>query len=366
MKLYSSIKVREITGLFFEMRVSLQIILLLFILFFSVLIGGYLAIHQLKTFKYDAFTINNMGIIRGSIQRITKKELNNDNSDDLIMQLDNTIERVKPRYIDIDTNSFYMNQKNLNEIIQQLESEWVNLKKLYYRHRIKKIYSREILQQSELCWDRANVAVYTAQKINEKKLANYKKQIIYILFLICIIILTIIALVYKIVHKSLERDVITDSMTKLYNRNYFDKILLKQEELSQRYHLSFSLILCDIDYFKLVNDDFGHPKGDQVLILLSKLLNENTRAVDYVFRLGGEEFAIILPQSNLEQSIKIAEKYRKLISETEFDIGRNLTVSMGVSQYSLSETSETLFQRTDKALYQAKSAGRNRVMFVQE
>ena len=344
------------------MRVSFQIILLLFVLFSSVLTGGYLAIDQLKIFKHDAFVINNLGIIRGSIQRITKTELNNSNSDDLITQLDRVIDRVKFRYAVDIVSTYHIKQKNINEIIRHLEGEWIILKQLYYKHRKNQVYTSKIIQQSELCWNKANRAVSVAQEISEQKLGNYKEQIVSILFGISIFILAIISLVYKIVHENLEVDVITDPMTKLYNRNYLDKVLHKQELLSKRYNSYFSLILCDIDFFKEVNDDFGHPVGDKVLILLSQLLNDNARKVDYVFRLGGEEFAIIVPQSNLEQSTIMAEKYRAVVSETDFDIGRKLTISIGVSQFSLNETSENLFKRADIALYEAKSSGRNRVI----
>jgi len=362
MKLNFQIQIREIFNYFLEMKVSVQIILLLFVLFSSVLVGGYFIIDQLKTFKNDAFLINNLGIIRGSIQRITKNELNNNNSNNLITELDLVIHHVKFQYPADFVSTLPIKQKNLNEMIQQLEDEWITLKKLYFKQGEDQADTSTIFQQSELCWDIANRTVYVAQELSEQKLENYKEKILSILFAVSILILGIILLVYKIVHMNLEVNVITDPMTKLYNRNFFNKVLLKQELLSKRYNSYFSLILCDVDYFKKVNDDFGHPGGDKVLILLSQLLNDNARKVDYVFRLGGEEFAIIVPQSNLEQSTTMAEKYRILVSETDFNLGRALTVSIGVSQFSLDDTSESLFMRADMALYEAKSTGRNRVI----
>jgi len=356
------IKVREIMSFFSEMKVSIKIISLLFFLFSGVVIGGYLVFDQLKIFRDDAFIINNLGIVRGSIQRITKNELNDIHADDLIIQLDSLIKEVKLRSKVNVISSLNKKHQQLDSRINFLEDEWASLKTLYYKHRENNIYASEILNKSELNWLTAIDTVFIAQELNEQKLEKYKELIIYIMLVIAFFIFIIVWLVYKIVHKNLEIDAITDPMTKLYNRNHFNKILHKQELFSERYNSCFSLILCDVDYFKKVNDDFGHQIGDKVLILLAKILEDNSREIDVVFRLGGEEFAIILPQSNLEQAIMMAEKHRKLIAETDFDIGRILTVSMGVSQFVVNENSEDFFKRTDIALYEAKSSGRNKTV----
>lgn len=361
MSLLRDKNIREIFDSFKKMRVSFKIILLLFVLFIGVLSGGYFIISQLKIFTNDAFAINNIGVIRGLIQRATKNELSNINTDQLIIGVDNTFELLKSHYL-YKKNDNYLIKNEIFIKFKDLEDEWNQLKQLYLKHRKFNTQSIEILSKSELCWEKANLLAYIAQKDSEEKLNIYKRKIIMILSIIGIFIISIIILVYKIIHNRLELDVITDPMTKLYNRNYFNKVMTEQIGISRRYNSHFSLVLIDIDYFKNVNDDFGHLIGDKVLILLAKILNDNIRNVDYIFRIGGEEFAIIAPNTNLNESKQMAEKYRLLVSETNFNLGRKLTVSMGVAEYSTDKTNEMLFKDADRALYQAKDAGRNIVM----
>ncbi len=344
------------------MRVSLQINLLLSLLFCSVLFSGYIAINQLRIFSTDAISINNFGIIRGSIQRISKQELNGVDTQQLIKKVAKLIESEKsgkflnsPHISEIYKNKF-------NQEIKQLENTWDELKRLIYKSKKNKKFKDAVFHQSEMCWEHANKVVYSAQKISEIKHNNYKSMLVKIMFFVGFFILGIIVLVYKIVHKRLEVDAITDPLTKLYNRSYFDKILLQQGQLSSRYHSTFSLLLIDVDFFKNVNDDFGHQKGDTVLVLLAQLLLNNSREHDYIFRFGGEEFALILPHTEQANAVMLAEKYRKLISEHDFGLGRGLTVSIGVSQFAKDESKESLFRRVDSALYQAKSQGRNIVV----
>lgn len=351
---------RNVINSILEMRVSLQIIVLLVFLFLAVISGSFLVINQLKIFRHDAFAINNLGVIRGSIQRISKREVNNQRSDTLIKTVDNTFKSVESTYFLNNDNSSYLVQEGVYKKLDLLNMAWSDLKKLFSDYRLKDVGPDQVLLQSELCWDLANEIVFSVQKISEEKLKNYKSLIIYILLIVGFFIFSIIILVYKIVHNSLEFDVITDPMTKLYNRMHFSKIMHEQVMLASRYDYTFSLILFDIDYFKQINDDFGHQSGDKVIILLSEILKENARDVDYVFRLGGEEFAIIVPETNLEQAAKISEKYRVLVSGTAFEVNRAVTVSIGVSQFINDE--DALFKLADEALYKAKSLGRNQVV----
>ena len=361
MSLFKNISIRRVFDFLNKMRVSFQIILLLFVLFIGVLSGGYYVIAQLKIITNDSSVINNVGVIRGLIQRTAKKELNNQNSNQLILIVDKAFDLIKLRYLKKDNQIYFINDEIVTKF-SDLEYEWNELKELYFNPRKSKAVNLNILSKSELCWDKANDLAYSIQKNSEKKFRVYKNQIVMILSLVGIFIISIIIIVYKIVHNNLEMDVITDPMTKLYNRNYFNKIMTEQISISRRYDSSFSLVLIDIDYFKNVNDDFGHLQGDKVLILLSKILAENVRNVDYVFRIGGEEFAIIAPHTKIDKSKILAEKYRLLIADTNFNLGRTLTISVGVAEYSTDKTNEMLFKDADRALYQAKEAGRNTVI----
>ncbi|WP_445662623.1 GGDEF domain-containing protein [Cytobacillus sp. FSL H8-0458] len=125
----------------------------------------------------------------------------------------------------------------------------------------------------------------------------------------------------------------------------------------------YSIILFDIDHFKAVNDLFGHQVGDEVLKFLSELVKRETRASDLCFRIGGEEFLIILPGSEVHITESVAERIRKTTEYTLSPSGKPITVSMGISSFPDSADSfSELMNKTDQALYKAKQEGRNRVV----
>ncbi len=154
---------------------------------------------------------------------------------------------------------------------------------------------------------------------------------------------------------------IRDELTGLFNRRYFNRVLSMEIERAKRYGQKLSLILYDIDHFKRVNDTYGHQVGDSVLKELSQLVKSNLRNVDYVFRIGGEEFAIILAGTDLKGAVAVAEKLRKRVSEHEFQTVGKVTISLGVTAFNPHDTFESLLKRADDALYMAKRNGRNRV-----
>ena len=159
----------------------------------------------------------------------------------------------------------------------------------------------------------------------------------------------------------LEEKASFDFLTKLYNRRKFNSFLEYEISKANRYkeqHLS--LLLVDIDYFKNVNDTYGHLVGDNVLQEISKILTICSRDSDIVARWGGEEFVLMLPQTNVEQAFFVAEKLRATVEKHKFDDVKHVTCSIGVSQFHKGEDKETLFKRVDEALYKAKNSGRNR------
>lgn len=175
------------------------------------------------------------------------------------------------------------------------------------------------------------------------------------------------------IHQELEESAITDSLTKLYNRRYLQDVFPRLIAQAQRDHLFLSAILLDLDHFKQINDRHGHLAGDQCLTYLSQLLKETSRANDYVFRIGGEEFLVLSINDSHEGSRLLAEKIRSTLEHnpTSFkDTIIPLTTSIGVSHADTSlppeEALTVLLYNADKALYQAKSKGRNQVrMYMQ-
>ncbi|WP_432352307.1 GGDEF domain-containing protein [Shewanella oncorhynchi] len=176
---------------------------------------------------------------------------------------------------------------------------------------------------------------------------------------------------------ALEKSSKTDSLTGLANRRHFNNFILTEVTRCTRTQQNCSLILLDIDFFKRINDKFGHPSGDRVICALANICVENSRKIDLVARLGGEEFAIVMPNTNVNEAYNLAERIRVnventiVLSDSNEDI--NWTVSLGISQYSapvseelFSEEAavESLIQMTDSALYKAKSNGRNQIMIT--
>ncbi|MFC0559169.1 sensor domain-containing diguanylate cyclase [Halalkalibacter alkalisediminis] len=151
---------------------------------------------------------------------------------------------------------------------------------------------------------------------------------------------------------------LTDPLTGLANRRHLEETLEKWK--SEKGH--FSLIVIDIDYFKKVNDEFGHQIGDEVLIFLSTKMREFIRADDVCARFGGEEFVVLLSETNAVEAMKIAERMRETISHTISPTGRSITFSLGVGTYDDNEDISSFFRRVDHALYEAKKEGRNKAV----
>jgi len=157
---------------------------------------------------------------------------------------------------------------------------------------------------------------------------------------------------------------IKDPLTNVFNRNKFNEMLTAEMERADRFHNSFSLIMFDIDFFKKVNDTYGHQVGDYVLKEIAAIVEENVRHLDVFARYGGEEFILLLPETLLEGAVDVAEKLRHVIATHDFNMVGELTCSFGVVEYHKEEGSERVVKRVDDMLYKAKSGGRNRVEAV--
>jgi diguanylate cyclase (GGDEF)-like protein len=158
----------------------------------------------------------------------------------------------------------------------------------------------------------------------------------------------------------LQQYALTDSLTKLPNRRGFQTACEREFGAVYGENRPMSLIVLDVDRFKHVNDSHGHDCGDRVLQQLAQLVRSVIRPSDYPVRWGGDEFAILLPDSNLHQARLVAERIRLTIESFPFDVG-NVTVSLGTAQLSQDNSVTSLFRRADQALYQAKRLGRNRI-----
>jgi len=158
---------------------------------------------------------------------------------------------------------------------------------------------------------------------------------------------------------------ITDALTGLANRRRFNDELEAGLKAVQQAGTSMALLIMDIDYFKPLNDQYGHDAGDKALTEVAALLQKGLRDHDLVARVGGEEFAILLPRASASQALFIAERLRQQIADHKWRHGEKwmkLTMSVGIAQASATDTPQTLYQRADQAMYMAKRTGRNRVV----
>jgi len=170
-------------------------------------------------------------------------------------------------------------------------------------------------------------------------------------------------------NKLLEEMSIRDGLTGLYNRRHLTRSINREYKRAQRYKTDFSIIMLDLDFFKKVNDTHGHDFGDFVLTDFSSRLRSLTRGTDVVCRMGGEEFVILMPETNLQGAKATAEKIRLSCNATPFNDGNNqrqVTVSCGVTSLHAcpQKNAEKLLNIADKALYLAKGSGRNNVQTI--
>lgn len=162
-------------------------------------------------------------------------------------------------------------------------------------------------------------------------------------------------------NKELKRASSIDKLTQINNRLKLDEVLEYNFSISTRYKTGLSILILDIDYFKEVNDQFGHLVGDVVLTELAGILKSCVRESDTVGRWGGEEFLVILPHTRLEDAEKVAEKIRAAVEKMDFQKAGHITCSIGAASFCEGDDSEKLLSRADMALYHAKSCGRNQV-----
>lgn len=161
--------------------------------------------------------------------------------------------------------------------------------------------------------------------------------------------------------QELERLSVTDGLTGLANHRSLMQRLKEESIRSGRNNRSFAVIMADVDHFKMYNDAFGHPAGDEVLKRVATLMRESTRTIDCVGRYGGEEFAVVLPETDVAGGLEVAERIRKRVEAERFP-ERTITLSIGVAEFPHhAETPESIIAVADAALYEAKREGRNRV-----
>ena len=183
----------------------------------------------------------------------------------------------------------------------------------------------------------------------EKELAEYKKEVNTL----------------NVNINKYREETITDHLTGLHNRKYLDIKLDEEINRFSRHKQPFCILLLDLDDFKIINDSYGHVIGDQVLKHLAEIIKKHIRKTDFSFRYGGEEFLVLLLNTNIENAMKVAEQIRSKVASTNFTLKEKefaTTITIGVAQYIAGESLESLIERADKNLYKGKNNGKNKVI----
>ncbi|MEL0630586.1 diguanylate cyclase [Psychromonas aquatilis] len=253
---------------------------------------------------------------------------------------------------------------------QKEEREFVTVKAKFYSHQ-KEMELKLLKKQARI------TEFELAQKTNEVKLSKQENKIAELeltknrytngmLIILLIVSIVMVIFIYRRfkqsnrLNKKLDTLAATDPLTGCYNRRFLFSAMSEDFKNIQAFE-EYSLILLDIDYFKDINDTYGHSKGDQVLVTLVCILQDSIRKSDTLVRYGGEEFCIVLPGTTLLQAKNIAELLRDKIANANFN-NINLTCSFGVSSIQFNANNpEALIEQADLALYQSKENGRNRV-----
>jgi diguanylate cyclase (GGDEF)-like protein len=177
-----------------------------------------------------------------------------------------------------------------------------------------------------------------------------------------IVIVDIIQNIIRQLQRRLVEQAITDPLTGAFNRRHMETRLSEALESARRRNAPASVLIIDIDHFKRINDAHGHKAGDKVLKSLVRVVRSRARKVDHLFRMGGEEFVLLLPDTTEDDAMAVAEDLRQAIAQSSLLDGTPVTVSIGVGSIHPDDSAESWIKDTDAAMYAAKEAGRNRVM----
>ena len=221
-----------------------------------------------------------------------------------------------------------------------------------------------------------NISTEEKQQIRNRWIGiKYDRPIDYKLALIIFTILGVLIFLvvyrYRVIAKyntrleelnqKLAKQARTDQLTQLPNRYLLDQETLRVIASSKRYQEPFSVVLFDLDYFKKINDKYGHQVGDDVLVQVTQEMTRSIREADILGRWGGEEFLLVCPKTSLDGAIKLANKIRIHVEQQRFIENQTITLSAGVAEFNTHENYHSLLKRLDDALYVAKKSGRNTV-----
>ncbi len=334
-------------------------LILLVVLLFFVFNGFYIYLVYNDT-KINTIITDLFSQLRVSIEKAGSMELLDANADAVIVRVNGLFDTLESTLDGISP----LNQNEDTALqLDELSQTWKQLRDALEAYRIRKSDSLhaniiDLTESCEVLIDNLFSGTQGAMDTQEQILLTTMLIFIGInLFLIGLIAL----IVNWYIKGKLEYMATYDQLTVLFNRYAYRDILEKEIAQAVRNRSSLTLILFDIDHFKHINDTHGHDTGDQVLKFVAETVNSCIRKSDFLFRIGGEEFAIIAANTSVEHAVVLAEKIRQTVAELKYQDDCPVTLSFGVAELSQGEGVDELFRRADAAQYKAKNAGRNRV-----
>ena len=312
--------------------------------------------------KYSTL-INDTGKIRGGIQRIVKLELSERKDAAAFQRIDALIDAAKNtesgRFLKFD------HFEDFSDLIRTLDEKWTLLKVAITEYREGKISSDALIEDSENVWIVSNEIVSSIEKTSHYNvLLYYAFSIVGVFGIISLLIVLGATKIY--VRDRIEYLAEHDQLTGLYNRHYFNRVYEREFSIAGRNKRRFGILICDIDHFKRINDQYGHPTGDLVLKEVASALKRCSRESDLTARFGGEEFVILTIDETIESCRQFAERVRSCIEDLVILRDIRITISIGLAVYSEGTTLNELIKKADTAMYTAKSNGRNQVSSAPE
>ena len=341
-----------------------KILITIILIHILIILANLIIVNQtIKSIKNDAILINSGGMIRGGIQRAVKLTLEDKLNQDEIMKIDAIFENFSINYKKFASKHI---MQDFYEKLRELQRAWIELKYLlssYEKNKTEDI-REQIYNKSENIWRISLETLFVAENLYENKINSFG-SIFSILLIDFILVIIVILIINKHIRLNLEIVASTDTLTNIGNRNRYNESMEIYLKLFKNQNKNISYITFDIDYFKKINDNYGHDFGDEVLRKIAKIILTNIKKDDTFCRIGGEEFVLITDTlATKEDLVKFSNKLRTSVEDFDFDLGYKVTISLGATFIEKDDTKHSLFKRADEALYISKNSGRNRVTIL--
>ena len=337
-------------------RISQVIMAFLFLVLLFLPLNYFNVIKRITMMHHDADVVNALGFVRGSIQRLIVHKMSELDLEAITLETELKFKSVKEYVLFDDDYTSYVQESGFLSKYDHVYDAW----KHFYKD-VHQAHPKELEVYSKKYWNMTDNLILVAIKMIERKQKDFLSFIIISNILAGVILLFMIYFVHHFVKNELEKNVIVDPLTKLYNRFYFNYFLESQLAYFDRSNEELALLFIDIDHFKKVNDTYGHKMGDKVLEEVASIILKHLRKEDTGFRFGGEEFIVTLPNCGQEQAAMISQRLLAEVSSHKFAFKDQLTISIGLTLYRKNEKMSLFIERADQAMYAAKKNGRNQV-----